>query len=377
MKKAILFGFIFLLLFSFLAYAEETDCLYYFYGAGCQQCPDADRELSRLQYAYPQLRIERFEVYYNPENLQQLEQYFNAYQVSSVKQGVPAVFLTKSYFVGKDSIVNLLEQQLLDNHDDACPTLQRAQAVGLVGKASPKNVLETLTFAVVTGQGIKNAFNWIMLSLFAILILATIHLKEKKKVFRKGLFFVLGVFVTTLLFGFGFFTNLISVNVTTYFTKIVGAAAILYSVGWILNFFNIFNALKKMARQEIKNGVEGSKTIFLFSELFMLFWGLVFPLFTLSLASSGFLVLRTLFVGNIGKIAVVPRLLYVSIITVLPLLLFVFIIHVLRHHLDEQGAKVGYRNDRETQSWKKHYLTLLNFALNVALFICGLVLAFK
>ncbi len=355
----------------------QTDCLYYFYGNGCTQCPEVDNLLNHLQANYPQLNIVRYEVYYDRNNLNLLGQYYNAYSIVEGKQGLPTIFLADSYFVGKDSIINLLEQRIVDNTNDACPSLEKKAVIGLVGESSPKDVLETLTFGLVTGSSLKNAFNPGMMAVLVLLVVAFIHIKEKEKVFPKGVLYIGGVALSYLLFGLGFFSNLVSITRDNYFLKSIGFAAIIYAVIWLANFFDIFKALRKLARKEITKEKNSSKKIIFFSPPVMLLLGFITPLLTLAFVDSRFLVLRTLIAGGIGRLIVVPLLVYSVFITILPLLVIVFVIHVMRHHLDEKGQKAGYRNTIETEAWKKHFVKLLNFSLNLILLILGLLLVFR
>ena len=80
------------------------------------------------------------------------------------------MFTSKSYFVGTESITSFLEESIKENEDASCPNLAGNKAVGIIGKAAPFNVLETLTFSVVTGEAIKNMFQPGILALVLILL---------------------------------------------------------------------------------------------------------------------------------------------------------------------------------------------------------------
>ena len=136
-KKTI---FVFVLLLSLLlisVHAEEKDCISYFYGEDCQGCEQVNAHLNSLQTQYPGLQIQKFEVYYNPDNLQTLRDYFTAYKISQEKQVVPSIFVSGSYFVGTQPILDLLEQRIGDNTNEACPTLTDKGGVGVSGKSTP------------------------------------------------------------------------------------------------------------------------------------------------------------------------------------------------------------------------------------------------
>ena len=116
---------IFLLIFCSLVVAEnENDCLYFFYGSGCEGCDEVEEMILRLDTKYEDLQIEKFEVYHKRSNYQKLQDYFLAYDVPKSSQGIPVVFMTGTYFVGVASMNSLLEERILNNEDSACPSLQ-------------------------------------------------------------------------------------------------------------------------------------------------------------------------------------------------------------------------------------------------------------
>ena len=66
------------ILLSFVA-AEENDCIYYFYGEGCEECKIVDDHLTKLEEKYPALQLERYEVYFHKDNSRLLKRYFVSY----------------------------------------------------------------------------------------------------------------------------------------------------------------------------------------------------------------------------------------------------------------------------------------------------------
>ena len=70
----------------------QTDCLYYFYGKECKDCDAASASLLALQTTYPNLRLEKYEVWGNIKNYEMMQAYFKAYGIEEDAHSIPVVF---------------------------------------------------------------------------------------------------------------------------------------------------------------------------------------------------------------------------------------------------------------------------------------------
>ena len=137
----------------------QTDCLYYFYGKECKACDQSSASLLALQTEYPNLRIEKYEVYRNFKNFQMMQAYFDVYAIEEDSRSIPAVFSKGSYLIGSKAITSLVEEGIKSSDDPSCPELVTGQAaVGILGQGQPPNVLKTLTFSLVTIHALQNMF---------------------------------------------------------------------------------------------------------------------------------------------------------------------------------------------------------------------------
>ena len=124
----------------------KDTCVYYFYGTGCELCSETNSFIISLETKYPELKIKKFEVYYNKTHRQLLQNYLDAYGVAVNQQGLPIVFLPTSYFLGPKSITTFLEGSINANTDSSCPQETKTEVIGIIGKQkAPKNLIETLT----------------------------------------------------------------------------------------------------------------------------------------------------------------------------------------------------------------------------------------
>lgn len=71
---------------------------YFFYGQGCPHCAKENTYLESLVEKYPNLKIEKFEIYYNPDNISLLQKV--ADRLGTNSGGVPFLVIGDKYFIG-------------------------------------------------------------------------------------------------------------------------------------------------------------------------------------------------------------------------------------------------------------------------------------
>ena len=359
-----------LLLLTSSVFAAEDACVSYFYGKDCEGCPESDRFLEDLQQKYSSLQIQDYEVYYDPSNLNLLQQYFQAYAVPEAGRSVPVVFSSNSYFIGSNAITNLLEEHIVQDAEATCPSPEAKVVVGLVGEGAPPNVLHTLTFSAVSGGALGHIFSTAMLPLLIVLLLFILTSPDQEQIFKKGLIFLLGVAVTFFLFTFGFFSWFLLPTPGWLFTRVLGVVAILLALPVLKQFFNSRPLFKNLP-DSVKKLTGKNMSRWLLSDPFLFFSGLVVSLFTLHTASSTLLVLRTLFAANIGRMVVIPMTIYYILIFLLPLLVLVFVLHSISRRLHQYSHQRGGLDRREVELWKKHHVKVFNFVLGVIIILAA------
>jgi thiol-disulfide isomerase/thioredoxin len=81
------------------AYAQKQQTLYYFYGKNCPHCAKAEPIIQHLARRY-QLRLEKFEVWYNADNRNKL--IAMAKERGKNAQGVPTIIIGKAVYTGSN-----------------------------------------------------------------------------------------------------------------------------------------------------------------------------------------------------------------------------------------------------------------------------------
>jgi len=367
---------IFVLIFSLLsifAFAVESDCIYYFYGKDCGECAATDTHLTELQTNYPTLTVQKQEVYYNPENLKTLNEFFTAYKINEDEQVIPAVFIAGNYFVGKQPILDLLEQRIKDNTDEACPSLTDKGVVGVIGQGAPTNVLKTLTFTRVTGSAFANSFSISAFAILSVLFLLLITLKDNDEMMKKGFLFIGGVFLSYFLFSLGLFSWFAASPLSRFVLKVLGLIVIILALTQVKDFLD---TLKPLLRKiHAQRGLQKTMDL-LFSSPGVFLLGFIITLFTLPLANDTLLVMRTLFTLNIGRVTVIPLILYHLFLIVLRPAFFILLVYFIRQKLYLQAEKKAPHDPLNIQKWYWHYIKVFNFILAVMVILFGIGLLF-
>lgn len=373
--KKIFLGLLFLLLFSLPAFARENDCLYYFYGANCDDCASTNTFITQLQGTYPELEVHRFEVHYSQENSDKLDNFYAKNAVAPANRALPTVFVGGTYFIGKESIKTLVEQRILDNKDVSCPSLEQRGVIGIIGAGSPTNIVDTLTFGVVTGSAFGNAFNLGALAIALVLLFLLLYIKEDEHMLKKGFLFIGSVALAYILFGWGLFSILTAPLLSSLFIKAVGLIVSIVALIIIINFFWSLKKLTKNISEKSK-----AKMMKTWSKISsypaMLLLGLLSGFFTVGTASSTFMTMRNLLKGGVGKAVVFPLVLYYLILFLLFLSILLVVLYVIRERVRQNILHHLPMSDVKRDAWNKHVVRVFNLIISVVLLILGLVALF-
>ena len=106
MKNYKFFLLIFVVLFlTSIVSAQNTTCIYFFYGDGCQHCARVEPQINKIavQSEFP-VEVYKFEIYNNRSNMILLNQYFDAFNIQDAQRGIPVVLIGNNYLIGDSPI---------------------------------------------------------------------------------------------------------------------------------------------------------------------------------------------------------------------------------------------------------------------------------
>lgn len=358
-----------LILSSSLALAEN-DCLYYFYGKGCDSCDLSSNQIKELQVKYPELSVKRIEVYYSKDNLDLLNQYFQAYGIPESQRGLPAVFSATSYFIGEKPIRELLETHINQNDNSVCPTIAENKVLGIVGAKEHITLLQSLTLLTIIKASVSSYLAPGSLALLSILMLIIVILiasgKPKREILRKGLWFIFGSFLIYLLYALGLFTWFGGEEVALWGYKIMGGIAVLLSLLLLRRHLagkgELFEHMAHNKQQSWK-----ARRDALFSGLGVFILSIIAALFSFAGSSKAFGWMRHLIGLKEGMfLVVIITLFYLLVLFLLP-----FAVTVLIFLVREVGEDAG---ERGMWIWKKRQLWWLNSLLALITAAVGVII---
>ena len=100
-------------IFTFLGFTNNVFAndnevkAYFFYGNGCPHCEKEEAFFESIKDVYPTLKIEKFEIYYNRENISLMKEVSN--KLNANAGGVPFLIIGDKYFIGYSEGVTSIE----------------------------------------------------------------------------------------------------------------------------------------------------------------------------------------------------------------------------------------------------------------------------
>lgn len=208
--------------------------LAYFYEIGCKECDRVEHQIKYLQWKYPNIVIEKFDIT-DAEVKKLAEALGELYNVPEVKRMVaPSVFIGQDYLISKDlndkNLMELIEKYkyrgTIPPWDEANKYLKRAE----------KNIIERFkSFGIITvvSAGLLDGINPCAFAtlIFFISYLA-FFIRKNREILTVGTTFVVAVFITYLLVGFG----LLRVIQLLRFMPIVAKIVYMLTAGVAISF---------------------------------------------------------------------------------------------------------------------------------------------
>ena len=266
MKKTI--RYLILILFSFflpLAVSAEDNkeiTLYFFHGDGCPHCAEEEAFLKTIENQYPNLKIEKYEVWYNKENAELLKKIETTFEIK--RSGVPTNVIGDTIIIGYSStigrqieraikfyeendyedVVLQIKQGTYVKEEKETPSFEEEEKeleeevsidVPFFGKMNLKNFSLTAASALI---GLIDGFNpcamWVLLFLISTLI----GMKDRKRMWIIGITFLL----TSALF---YMIIMLSwIHIIVKFTTIIWIRNIIAIIAIIGAFINLKSFIK-------------------------------------------------------------------------------------------------------------------------------------
>ena len=355
------------------ASAEETekDCVYYFYGQECLSCQETNALLEKLELKYPELQINKLEVYHNGENARLMYNYFTSYKIPEYSQGVPAVFIGRTYLIGKDPITQLLEGSITENAGVECPevTPEGKEEIfgGLFGEKEPRHILELLTFPVITSAALHDSLTSSGLLLMLVLSGSFLFLK-RKEIKQRSLYFILGALIIITAYGLRLLPK---VEPLSFFAEIIAFAGLLISIKEIRSFFKT-NIAKAAKENKTVDSIKSAARLVL-SPIGMFLLGMVSGFLALPSLGKAFSILRDFSTEPFTRATALPLLVYFIIIYFFSLIAIIILVCFIEEKF-LKDAKSKANSLKDQARWENHAFRLSHLVTGLFILIVSLLI---
>lgn len=216
-KKIILGIFVVWMMSSAFSYAQDYIL---FYGNGCPHCKNVEDFFDKNQIT-EKFDIIQKEVFYNKNNLKEMQWYMGKHDLTYEKIGVPFLIVNSwevcEYINGDQNIIKHFQEKLDQAAIESCEDTTFTWTATSV----EKNIKERLSFfGIMLPAAISDSINpcefAVMLLLLGGILAKT---KSRRKAILSGLLFSLAVFVSYFLMWLGLFSALAS-SANTFYLKL-------------------------------------------------------------------------------------------------------------------------------------------------------------
>ncbi|NQU78491.1 cytochrome c biogenesis protein [Candidatus Woesearchaeota archaeon] len=340
-----------------------------FYGRGCPHCVKEEGFLKDMEEKYPTLEVHRYEVYFDKDNRQLLENLVMNYNTEI--GGVPTTFINSKVITGfSDSISRNIEQEIIHCAKNICQNPLESiekdnnETITITGDASlseepgQTKVLNKLTIGAVIIAATVDAINPCAFAVLIILLSTILAAGKRKRVLAAGLAFTASIYISYLLMGLGLFSALQAAGLTRTFYLIVSVLAIavgLFNLKDYLRYGKWFVMEVPMKwRPKMKSLLKGVTSV---PGAFLI--GFVISLFLLPCTSGPYIVILGMLAKTATKEYAMMLLLLYNFVFVLPMIIITLLIYF------------GFTTTARAEHWRTRKIKILHLIAGIIMLILG------
>lgn len=223
---------------------SEKSTLYFFWGKGCPHCAAAKPFLEKLKKKYPEIKVNDYEIYYSPGNLELMRAMAKSH--GTEPKGVPTIFYDDMIFEGfTENIAKEVEvavskeikarkKSSLLKGKKTEPEQRESITVPLLGKKDAQSLSLPLITVIIAGL---DSFNPCAFFVLFTLLSLLVHAHSRKRMFLIGGVFVFFSGTIYFLFMATWLNLYFIVGHLTAVTYIAGILALLISLINIKDYF--------------------------------------------------------------------------------------------------------------------------------------------
>ncbi len=330
---------------------------FYFYGDGCLHCENIKPFIADLESRYPDLKIQRLEVYHNTTNQEVFLALAARYGIARI--GVPTLIIGGSIFNGETEIQDGAEPRILALKQGAVPTSLTPTVLPSAGNGDQPLASTDLTLPLVITGALIDSINPCAFAVLVFLLLSIVVLESRRRVLMVGGAYIAAVFVFYLLSGIGLF----AVVQGSGFSQVLFVAAAFLSI--ILGLVNIIDVIRKnegfilaipASKKEIIERYISTASL---PAAFLL--GILVGIFELPCTGGIYLAILSMMSRTLTFSQGLPYLLLYNFIFVLPMIVILLIV------------SFGFSPER-VNSWRLENRRFLRLAIGIVMIAIGVVM---
>jgi cytochrome c biogenesis protein CcdA len=347
---------------SVFAQASKKKAVYFF-SETCSHCYQVDQYFT-ASGIYRDYEIKKLNIA-DPENLELINRFSDAFGIKSEDRAVPAVFFADSVLIGDEDIIGEFKSKIGAADASEFPT---PEGVTKAREEKIKNAEEeaknrlarsSIPLPILIGAAFVDASNPCALAVLILLLATVMGAKGKNSALLAGLLFSLAIFMSYFLMGIGAYRAITAFSLPKYFSLGIGIFSIIiglanlkdvfwYGKGFImevpLSWRPKMQALIKKATSPL-----GAFTV-----------GFLVSLFLVPCASGPYVAILGLLAQKVETAKTALLLVLYNFVFVLPMLIITFAMYFF-------NARMG-----KLEAWRQRNLRLLHaIAAGVMFFIGG------
>lgn len=260
--KIVILAF-FIFFFPIFGLAKDNQItMYLFHGDGCPHCAEEMEFISSSLEKYKNLKIKKYEVWYNEENAELLQKVLNAYSVN--RMGVPATIIGDTIIMGfgegtGNRIERAIEYYSKHSYIDQVARIQKGTfnseefnpdndfmkeekekqedltvTVPFFGKVNLERVsLSTASVIIGFIDGFNPCAMWVLLFLISVLL----GMKNRKRMWALGLTFLLTSAVVYLLIMLSWLQIAVKITTVIWIRNIIAIISLFGGIWNLRSFF--------------------------------------------------------------------------------------------------------------------------------------------
>lgn len=329
MNKKVIYLFIISMLIINFSFAINNIVI--FYGQGCPHCEELLTFLDSIKQDYPNILIEKYEVYFNQSNRELLENVSNKYNTTI--KGVPMSFINNISIVGvSDSVKEKIIKEFKYCSNNNCINPLTNNLNENNNNSNKNNLIDNnLTIMAIIIAAIVDAVNPCAFAVLILLIttisLASKNSKNKKKILFAGISFSTAIFISYYLMGIGIYSALNYSNLSSIFYKTIGGLSLILGILNLKDYFwygkGFLMEVPISWRPKLKSLIKGVTSI---PGAFLI--GFVISLFLLPCTSGPYIVILGLLSKTATNNYARLLLLLYNLIFITPMLIITLIVYL-------------------------------------------------